>query len=99
MSIKTKKDLLSKATEFSTKKAEMERLKKELEIMQEDFKKYLAKNELEEIEIDDFKISNISIKGKTTFDTKAFKEKHPKLYNEFLKVGADSKRFSFKVNE
>ena len=63
--------------------------------IQAELKKELEKKEVDEMDIDIFHVSNKVTKGKTLFDTKAFAEKHPKLFSQFTTEGKSSRRFLF----
>ena len=74
--------------EIKAKELEQEKIKAEL-------KKELERKQVDEMEVDIFRFSNKVTKAKTLFDTKAFAEKHPKLYAQFTSEGKSSRRFLF----
>lgn len=66
--------------------------KKEIQL---ELKKELEQKEVDEMDVDIFHFSNKVTKGKMLFDTKAFAEKHPKLFKQFTTEGKSSTRFLF----
>lgn len=91
----TNKDLVERCQRYKKLTDEVEKRQLELKQIQVELKKELERKKVDELEIDIFRFSNKVSKGKTTFDTKAFAEKHPKLYSQFITEGKPSTRFLF----
>ena len=91
----TNKDLIEKCKEYqklSDEIAEKELKQKQIQV---ELKRELERKKVDEMDIDIYHFSNKVSKPKTLFDTKAFAEKHPKLYRQFTKEGKASTRFLF----
>lgn len=91
----TNKELIEKCKKYQ--KLDDEITKKEIEkkAIQVELKKELERKKVDEMDVDIYHFSNKVTKPKTIFDTKAFAEKHPKLYSQFIKEGKSSTRFLF----
>lgn len=76
--------------EASKKIAEFERQIKEIKAKEDEFKQAIleemeAKNIIK-IDTEDLMISYVAPSDRETFDSKAFKEKHQDLYDEYVKM-------------
>lgn len=76
--------------EASKKIAEFERQIKEIKAKEDEFKQAIleemeAKNIIK-IDTDDLMISYVAPSDRETFDSKAFKEEHQDLYDEYVKM-------------
>lgn len=91
----TNKELIEKCKKYQKLTDNMKTMEAEQKKIQVELKQELARKKVDEIDIDIYHFSNKAQKGRTIFDTKAFAEKHPKLYKQFTKEGATSTRFLF----
>lgn len=91
----TNKELIAKCIEYQKLLNKIKEMEVKQKKLQTELKEELNKKKVDELEIDIYHFSNKVSKGRTTFDTKAFSIKHPKLYAEFVKEGASSTRFLF----
>lgn len=91
----TNKELIAKCKEYERLTAEIKERELQQKAIQAELKKELERKKVDEIDIDIFHFSNKVTKGKTLFDTKAFAEKHPKLFAQFTTEGKSSTRFLF----
>lgn len=91
----TNKELIEKCREYQKLTEEINARELEQKKIQAELKKELEKKKVEEMDIDIFHFSNKATKGRTLFDTKAFAEKHPKLFSQFTTEGKASTRFLF----
>lgn len=91
----TNKELIAKCKEYQKLTEQIKAKELEQKRIQVELKKELERKKVDELEIDIFRFSNKVSKGKTLFDTKAFAEKHPKLFAQFTKEGKASTRFLF----
>lgn len=91
----TKKVLTEKCKEYQELDEQikvMELQQKEIQVM---LKKELEKLQVEEMDVDIYHFSYKPVKPKKLFDTKAFAEKHPKLFAQFTTESKPSSRFLF----
>lgn len=91
----TNKELIEKCRKYqklSDEIAEKELKQKQIQV---ELKRELERKKVDEMDIDIYHFSNKVSKPKKLFDTKAFAEKHPKLYRQFTKEGKASTRFLF----
>ena len=91
----TNKELIAKCKEYDELTKEIKAKELRQKEIQAELKKELERKKVDEIDIDIFHFSNKVTKGKTLFDTKAFAEKHPKLFKQFTTEGKSSTRFLF----
>ena len=91
----TNKELIEKCKRYQKLKDEIAKRELEQKQIQADLKKELERKKVNELDIDIYHFSNKVSKGKTLFDTKAFAEKHPKLFKQFTREGKASTRFLF----
>lgn len=91
----TNKELIEKCKKYQRLNDEIAKRELEKKQIQSELKKELERKKVDEMDIDIFHFSNKVTKAKTLFDTKAFAEKHPKLFKQFTKEGAESTRFLF----
>ena len=91
----TNKELIAKCKEYQQITEEIKAKELQQKAIQAELKKELERKKVDEMDIDIFHISNKVTKGKTLFDTKAFAEKHPKLFAQFTTEGKASTRFLF----
>ena len=91
----TNKELIAKCKEYQKLTEQIKAKELEQKRIQVELKKELERKKVDELEIDIYRFSNKVSKGKTLFDTKAFAEKHPKLFAQFTKEGKASTRFLF----
>lgn len=91
----TNKELIAKCKEYQKLTEQIEAKELEKKKIQVELKKELERKKVDELEIDIYKFSNKVAKGRTLFDTKAFAEKHPKLFAQFTTEGKSSTRFLF----
>ena len=91
----TNKELIAKCKEYQKLTEQIKAKELEQKRIQVELKKELERKKVDELEIDVFHFSNKVSKGKTLFDTKAFAEKHPKLFAQFTREGKASTRFLF----
>ena len=91
----TNKELIEKCKRYQKLKDEIEKRELEQKQIQADLKKELERKKVDELDIDIYHFSNKVSKGRTLFDTKAFAEKHPKLFKQFTREGKVSTRFLF----
>ena len=91
----TNKELIAKCKEYQKLTEQIKAKELEQKKIQVELKKELERKKVDELEIDIYRFSNKVSKGKTLFDTKAFAEKHPKLFAQFTKEGKASTRFLF----
>ena len=91
----TNKELITKCKEYQKLTEQIKAKELEQKRIQVELKKELERKKVDELEIDVFRFSNKVSKGKTLFDTKAFAEKHPKLFAQFTREGKASTRFLF----
>lgn len=91
----TNKELIAKCKEYQQITEEIKAKELQQKAIQAELKKELERKKVDEMDIDVFHFSNKVTKGKTLFDTKAFAEKHPKLFVQFTTEGKASTRFLF----
>lgn len=91
----TNKELIEKCKRYQKLKDEIEKRELEQKQIQAYLKKELERKKVDELDIDIYHFSNKVSKGRTLFDTKAFAEKHPKLFKQFTREGKASTRFLF----
>lgn len=91
----TNKELIEKCKRYQKLKDEIEKRELEQKQIQADLKKELERKKVDELDINIYHFSNKVSKGRTLFDTKAFAEKHPKLFKQFTREGKASTRFLF----
>lgn len=91
----TNKELIAKCKEYDELTKEIKAKELRQKEIQAELKKELERKKVDELDIDIFHFSNKVTKGKTLFDTKAFAEKHPKLFAQFTTEGKSSTRFLF----
>lgn len=91
----TNKDLIEKCKEYQKLSDEIAEKELKQKQIQAELKRELERKKVDEMDIDIYHFSNKVSKPKTLFDTKAFAEKHPKLYRQFTKEGKASTRFLF----
>lgn len=89
------KKLIALCKEYDTLQKEIETREIRKKEIQTQLKKELAEKKVDEMDVDIFHFSNKVTKGKTMFDSKAFAEKHPKLFKQFTTEGKSSTRFLF----
>ena len=91
----TNKKLIEMCKEYDELTKEIKEKELKQKQIQIELKKELERKKVDEMDVDIFHFSNKVTKGKTMFDTKAFAEKHPKLFKEFTTEGKSSTRFLF----
>ncbi|MBQ6995594.1 MAG: hypothetical protein IJN64_14075 [Lachnospiraceae bacterium] len=91
----TNKELIAKCKEYEKLTEEIKAKELKQKAIQAELKKELERKKVDEMDIDIFRFSNKVTKAKMLFDTKAFAEKHPKLYAQFTTEGKSSARFLF----
>ena len=91
----TNKELIAKCKEYQALIEQIEAKELEKKKIQAELKRVLEQKKVDEMDIDIFHFSNKVAKGRTLFDTKAFAEKHPKLFAQFTTEGKASTRFLF----
>lgn len=91
----TNKELIAKCKEYDELTKEIKAKELRQKEIQAELKKELERKNVDELDIDIFHFSNKVTKGKTLFDTKAFAEKHPKLFAQFTTEGKSGTRFLF----
>lgn len=91
----TNKELIAKCKEYQKLTEEIKEKELEQKRIQAELKKELERKKVDEMDVDIFHFSNKMTKARTLFDTKAFAEKHPKLFKEFTTEGKASTRFLF----
>lgn len=91
----TNKELIAKCKEYDELTKEIKAKELRQKEIQAELKKELERKKVDEMDIDIFHFSNKVTKGKTLFDSKAFAEKHPKLFKQFTTEGKSSTRFLF----
>ncbi len=91
----TNKELIAKCKEYQKLTDEIKAKELKQKEIQAVLKKELERKKVDEMDIDIYHFSNKLAKGRTIFDTKAFAEKHPKLYKQFITEGKASARFLF----
>ena len=91
----TNKELIAKCKEYDELTKEIKEKELRQKEIQVELKKELERKKVDKMDVDIFHFSNKVTKGRTLFDTKAFAEKHPKLYKQFTKEGKSSTRFLF----
>ena len=75
--------------------AEMERLKAEFSLVKAEFIKFADKDKI--ISYNGIVLSKFTeVNGRTTVDTTMLQVKYPDIYNEVVKKGEKSERFSLK---
>ena len=89
------RELIEKCKRYKKLTEEIEKRELEKTQIQAELKKELERKKVNEMDIDIYHFSNKATKGRTLFDTKAFAEKHPKLFKEFTKEGKAGTRFLF----
>ena len=87
--------------EASTQLAEFERMAKEIEQKQKEIKEAILK-EMEEanvikVETEELTITYVPATFRESFETKKFREKHPFLYDEFVKIAPVKASIRMKV--
>ena len=91
----TNKELIAKCKEYDELTKEIKEKELKQKQIQAELKKELERKKVDEMEVDIFRFSNKVKKAKKLFDTKAFAEKHPKLFKQFTTEGKASTRFLF----
>lgn len=91
----TNKELIAKCKKYDELTKEIKERELQQKEIQVELKKELERKKVDEMDIDIFHFSNKLTKAKTLFDTKAFAEKHPKLFKQFTTEGKASTRFLF----
>ena len=91
----TNKELIAKCKKYDELAKEIKERELQQKEIQAELKKELERKKVDEMDIDIFHFSNKLTKAKTLFDTKAFAEKHPKLFKKFKTEGKASTRFLF----
>ena len=91
----TNKKLIALCKEYDELTKEIKSKEIRQKEIQAELKKELEQKKVDEMDVDIFHFSNKVTKGKTMFDSKAFAEKHPKLFAQFTTEGKSSKRFLF----
>lgn len=91
----TKSELIAKCKAYHKLTEEIKEKELEQKKIQAELKRELERKKVDEMDIDIFHFSNKVTKPKTLFDTKAFAEKHPKLFSQFITEGKASTRFLF----
>ena len=91
----TNKKLIEMCKEYDELTKEIKEKELKQKQIQVELKKELERKKVDEMDVDIFHFSNKIVKGRTLFDTKAFAEKHPKLFKEFTTEGKSSTRFLF----
>lgn len=91
----TNKELIAKCKEYQKITEKIKAKELEQKKIQAELKKELERKKVDEMDIDIYHFSNKLAKGRTLFDTKAFAEKHPKLFAQFTTEGKASTRFLF----
>ena len=91
----TNKELITKCKEYQKLTSEIEERELKQKQIQAELKKELERKKVDEMDVDIYHFSNKATKGRTLFDTKAFAEKHPKLFKQFTKEGKPGTRFLF----
>lgn len=91
----TNKKLIALCKEYDELTKEIKSKEIRQKEIQAELKKELEQKKVEEMDVDIFHFSNKVTKGKALFDTKAFAEKHPKLFKQFTTKGKSSTRFLF----
>lgn len=93
----TNKELIEKCKKYQKLDEEIKARELEQKKIQVELKKELERKKVDEMDVDIYHFSNKVTKGRTLFDTKAFAEKHPKLFAQFTKEGKASTRFLFEL--
>lgn len=88
-------ELITKCQKYQKLIEDIEKRELEKKKIQAELKKELERKKVDELEIGIYRFSNKLSKAKTLFDTKAFAEKHPKLFVQFTIEGKASTRFLF----
>lgn len=91
----TNKELIEKCKQYQKLADEIKAKELKQKAIQAELKKELERKKVDEKDIDIYHFSNKATKAKTMFDTKAFAEKHPKLFAQFTTTGKASTRFLF----
>lgn len=91
----TNKKLIALCKEYDELTKEIKSKEIRQKEIQAELKKELEQKKVDEMDVDIFHFSNKVTKGKTMFDSKAFAEKHPKLFKQFTTEGKSSTRFLF----
>lgn len=91
----TNKELIEKCKKYQKLSNDIKKKELEQKQIQVELKKELERKKVDEMDVDIYHFSNKVAKARTIFDSKAFAEKHPKLYAQFTKEGAPSTRFLF----
>ena len=91
----TNKELIAKCEEYKKLDDEIKARELKQKAIQAELKKELERKKVDEMDIGIFHFSNKVTKGRTMFDSKAFAEKHPKLFAQFTTTGKASTRFLF----
>lgn len=91
----TNKELIEKCKKYQKLSDEIAKKELEQKQIQAELKKELERKKVDEMDVDIYHFSNKATKGRTLFDTKAFAEKHPKLFKQFTKEGKPGTRFLF----
>lgn len=91
----TNKKLIALCKEYDELTKEIKSKEIRQKEIQAELKKELEQKKVDEMDVDNFHFSNKVTKGKTMFDSKAFAEKHPKLFAQFTTKGKSSTRFLF----
>lgn len=91
----TNQELIVKCKEYQKLTEQIKAKELEQKRIQTELKKELERKKVDELEIDIFRFSNKVTSGRVLFDTKAFAEKHPKLFAQFTIEGKAGTRFLF----
>lgn len=85
-------EMTKKIRELKNLEALIEQAQQEAEQIKEEIKKEMEQNEVEEMQVDIFKVRYKTVNS-TRFDTAAFKAKCNELYSQYTRV-TTSKRFT-----
>lgn len=85
-------EITSKIRELKNLEALIDQAQKEADLIKEEIKKEMELNEVEEMDVDVFKIRYKTVTT-NRFDTSAFKAKYQELYTQYTKP-TTSKRFT-----
>ena len=91
----TNKELIAKCKEYDELTKEIKEKELRQKEIQVELKKELERKKVDEMDVDIFHFSNKVTKGRKLFDTKAFADKHPKLFAQFTTEGKPGTRFLF----
>ena len=88
----SERTLLNKVRKLKELEQQKKEIEKQIEQAQQEIKNEMSNKGTEEMTAGDYIIRWTSL-VRNSFDSKSFKEKHPRLYNQFMK-SSESKRFS-----